>query len=126
MPQKTIRRGFIKTAAADADAVAMPGLVRAQAGAAARPNIVDIFTDQQFSGAMSCAGNTHLKTPAMDSLAASGVRFARAYCTTPQRSPSRASMLTGRMGHEHGVTVNEDCRNRLKQWLAAADDPFME
>ena len=34
-----------------------------------RPNILYIFTDQQSSTAMSCAGNANLKTPAMDSLA---------------------------------------------------------
>ena len=34
-----------------------------------RPNIIYIMTDQQWAGAMSCAGNTDLHTPAMDALA---------------------------------------------------------
>ncbi len=46
---------------------------------------------------MSCAGNQYLKTPAMDNLAATGVRFTRAYCTNPVCVPSRFSMFTGRM-----------------------------
>ena len=41
----------------------------------ARPNILYIFTDQQWAGAMSCAGNGDISTPAMDKLAAEGIRF---------------------------------------------------
>ncbi|MFC1718139.1 sulfatase [Candidatus Poribacteria bacterium] len=71
-----------------------------------RPNILYIFTDQQYAGAMSCAGNTDLHTPAMDSIAESGVRFERAYCTYPLCTPARASMFSGRMPHEVGITGN--------------------
>lgn len=71
-----------------------------------RPNILYIFTDQQYAGAMSCAGNADLHTPAMDSIAESGVRFERAYCTYPLCTPARASMFTGRMPHEVGITSN--------------------
>ena len=42
----------------------------------------------------------------MDSIAARGVRFDRAYCPQPLCTPSRASMMTGRMPHEIGVTWN--------------------
>ncbi len=61
------------------------------------------MTDQQTHTAMSCAANPWLKTPAMDSLAARGTRFANAYCTYPVCSPSRGSIFTGRMPHETGV-----------------------
>ncbi len=71
-----------------------------------RPNILYIMTDQQFAGAMSCAGNTDLKTPAMDSLARTGARFENAYCAQPLCVPSRTVMMTGRMPHETGVTIN--------------------
>ena len=71
-----------------------------------RPNILFIFTDQQFSDAMSCAGNPFLATPAMDRIAARGVRFANAYCAYPLCVPSRMSMVTGRMPHEIGLFAN--------------------
>lgn len=71
-----------------------------------KPNILLICTDQQFAGAMSCAGNADLKTPAMDSLAESGVRFERAYCTHPLCGPMRTSIVTGLMPHTAGVTTN--------------------
>ena len=70
------------------------------------PNILYIFTDQQFAGAMSCAGNERVRTPAMDRLAARGTMFTEAYCASPVCSPSRGSMLTGLFPHQHGVTVN--------------------
>jgi choline-sulfatase len=71
-----------------------------------RPNIVFIFTDQQSYRMMSCAGNGDLNTPAMDSIAAYGVRFDRAYCTNPVCVPSRFSLLTGRMPSEIGQRKN--------------------
>ena len=71
-----------------------------------RPNIVLIMTDQQFGGAMSCTGNPWLKTPAMDSLAARGMRFDRAYCGQPLCVPSRAAMMSGRYPHETRVEKN--------------------
>ncbi|MRI00845.1 sulfatase-like hydrolase/transferase [Kriegella sp. EG-1] len=61
-----------------------------------KPNIIYIFTDQQHARMMSCAGNEWLKTPAMDYIAESGVRFTRAYVTNPVCTPSRMSLMTGR------------------------------
>lgn len=71
-----------------------------------RPNILFIFTDQQNATMINCAGNAYLKTPAMDSLAETGVRFDRAYCTNPVCLPSRFSLMTGRMPSEINVRSN--------------------
>ncbi|MCU4157142.1 sulfatase-like hydrolase/transferase [Carboxylicivirga sp. A043] len=71
-----------------------------------RPNIVVIMTDQQTANAMSCAGNTDLKTPAMDLLAANGTRFTKAFCSQPLCGPSRSSMLTGQYPHQLDASVN--------------------
>ncbi len=62
-----------------------------------KPNIIYIYTDQQSATMMSCAGNKWLKTPAMDYLAENGIRFTRAYSPNPVCSPSRVSLMTGRM-----------------------------
>jgi arylsulfatase A-like enzyme len=73
-----------------------------------RPNVLFIMTDQQFGDAMSCRmGSQYVKTPVMDSLAASGIVFTRAYSANPLCMPLRASLFTGRYPHETGVTNNE-------------------
>jgi arylsulfatase A-like enzyme len=74
--------------------------------AARRPHIVYVFTDQQSASAMSAAGGQHLHTPAMDAIAARGVRFGCAYTSFPLCVPARTSMFTGRMPHEAGVLDN--------------------
>jgi len=75
-----------------------------------RPNIVILLTDQQHAGMLSCAGNRNLKTPNMDSLAASGTRFERAYCGNPVCLPSRFSMLTGLLPSANGIEHNGNTR----------------
>ncbi len=72
-----------------------------------RPNILLFITDQQSATMLGCAGNPHVRTPAMDSIASGGVRFERAYCTDPVCCPSRISLLSGRMPGEFGGYRNE-------------------
>ena len=69
----------------------------------ARPNIVFILTDDQGCWALGCAGNTEIRTPNVDALAAHGVRCDNFFCVSPVCSPARASLLTGRIPSQHGV-----------------------
>lgn len=64
------------------------------------------MTDQQSADAMSCTGNPYLHTPAMDRLAASGLRFDTAYAAYPLCVPARTAMFCGRMPHELGIFSN--------------------
>lgn len=68
-----------------------------------RPNILFILSDDQGPWAMGCAGNGEIRTPNLDRLAAQGIRFENFFCTSPVCSPSRASLLTGRIPSQHGV-----------------------
>lgn len=72
----------------------------------ARPNVLFILCDDLRPDAVGCYGSKHVKTPHIDRLAASGVRFANGFCTTSLCSPSRASILTGLYAHAHGVRNN--------------------
>lgn len=81
-------------------------LCSSAASAAERPNIIYIFTDQQTASAMSCAGNPDLHTPNMDRLAAAGILFNNAYCTSPLSGPSRGAMFTGHYPDAVGLSVN--------------------
>ncbi|MFW6163852.1 MAG: sulfatase [Planctomycetota bacterium] len=72
----------------------------------ATPNLLLILTDQQSARMMGCAGNRYVRTPAMDRIAASGMRFDRAYCTNPVCVPARFSLMTGRLPSEIGLRSN--------------------
>jgi arylsulfatase A-like enzyme len=72
----------------------------------ARPDIVILLTDQHQAAATGFEGTPGFSSPAIDRLAQDGVVFRRAYCTSPQCSPSRASLLTGLMPHRAGVVAN--------------------
>jgi len=75
-----------------------------------KPNIIFIITDQQNAQMMSCAGNTFLKTPAMDYIADNGIRFTRAYTSNPVSSPARVSLMTGRFAGEFYDSLGNQVR----------------
>ncbi|OPZ22985.1 MAG: Arylsulfatase [candidate division BRC1 bacterium ADurb.BinA364] len=106
---KQCRRDFLKAAAALAAPLALPVELHGEESKSprgGRPNILLILTDQQNSSMMSCAGNPWLQTPNMDSLAASGVRFANAFPGNPVCVPSRWAMMTGVMPSRIGMDTN--------------------
>ena len=74
-----------------------------------RPNVILITTDQQRFDAlgMACQGGP-LQTPTLDSLAASGVWFRRAYTTSPVCIPARRSLLSGLHPQTHGLRCYRD------------------
>ncbi len=78
-----------------------------------KPNIVLIMTDQMRGDCMGIAGHPDVKTPHLDTLAAKGVLFDRAYSSCPSCIPARAALHTGmsqtshgRVGYEDGVRFN--------------------
>jgi hypothetical protein len=66
-----------------------------------RPNILFIIT-HDTGRHLGCYGRG-APSPNLDKLAEEGVKFTQAFCTAPQCSPSRASVLTGLMPHRHGL-----------------------
>ena len=71
-----------------------------------RPNVLIVLTDDQRPDGVGYAGNASLRTPNLDRLASEGARLENFYVATPQCCPSRAALLTGRYGHQNGVTSN--------------------
>lgn len=67
-----------------------------------RPNIIVIFADDHCFRSIGYE-NPEVKTPRLDALAASGIKFRRAYVASPICAASRASMMTGRFPQQHGV-----------------------
>lgn len=64
-----------------------------------RPNIVMLVADDHGREAVGCYGNPVVSTPNIDALAATGVRFDNAFCTTASCSASRSVILTGLHSH---------------------------
>lgn len=93
---------FFSTATVSADAV--PELRKIEG---AKPlNVVFILSDDHRYDVMGFLGHPWVETPAMDAIAREGVYFKNAMVTTSLCSPSRASILTGRYMHHHGVVDN--------------------
>ena len=55
---------------------------------------------------LGCYGHAVARTPALDGLAASSVRFEKAYCQVPLTLPSHTGMLTGTYPPTNGIHVN--------------------
>src|SRR5262245_12667472 len=70
-------------------------------GAADKPNIVIILTDDMGYSDLGCYGG-EIRTPNLDALAAGGLRFTQFY-NTARCCPTRASLLTGLYPHQAGV-----------------------
>ena len=74
--------------------------------AADKPNIVFLFSDDAGYADFGFNGSTQMKTPNLDQLAASGVKFTQAYVTDPTCGPSRAGLMTGMYQQRFGYEEN--------------------
>ena len=68
-----------------------------------KPNIIFVMADDMGWGQTGYRNHPVLKTPNLDAMAASGLRFERFYAGGPVCSPTRAAVLTGRSHDRAGV-----------------------
>jgi arylsulfatase A-like enzyme len=101
------RRDFLGASAAGLGALALGRGCRPGRGPAARPNLLFIVADDQRFDTLGCAGNPIIRTPNVDRLAGEGIRFDRAFVTTPICAASRASILTGTYERTHTYTFTK-------------------
>ena len=90
------RRDFLKLLATSAAVLPSPAQTK-------RPNFVIIVTDDHGIGDVGCYGHPEVRTPNLDRLAASGVRFTQWYSNAPVCSASRAAIMTGKYPDRAGV-----------------------
>ena len=68
-----------------------------------RPNIILIMCDDLGWGDVGFNGNKIIKTPHLDTMANSGIKFDRFYAAAPVCSPTRGSVLNGRHPFRYGI-----------------------
>jgi len=84
-----------------------PAAARPPRAAAAGPgpvNLLVFLADDLGARDLGCTGSSFYRTPAIDGLAAAGMRFTRAYAACPVCSPTRAALVTGRHPARVGIT----------------------
>ena len=74
--------------------------------AGTRPHVLIVMLDQLRADSLGCAGHPVITTPAIDAMAAQGLRFTGAHTVSPVCQPSRVSFATGRYPHNHGIWHN--------------------
>ncbi|MCP4174227.1 MAG: sulfatase [Fuerstiella sp.] len=111
-------------------AVTVIGLTTLQAAHAdERPNIVWFVVDD-MSADFSCYGETTIRTPHVDQISENGLRFTRAYATSPVCSTFRSAMITGMyqtsIGAHHHRSGRGEHRIRLPDGVQAVPALFQE
>jgi arylsulfatase A-like enzyme len=113
----TRRAAIVGLGALVAALAALPAQAQAQAGPP-RPNILVIVTDDQARGTLGAMPATRRL------FNREGRNYPNAYVTTPLCCPSRASILTGRYAHNHGVLTQQpqsfDVRTTISRYLRQA------
>ena len=99
------RRDFLSRSICAGAAASVALSTRAWGIEMPKPNILLIFSDQQHWQAMGFV-DPFFDTPHLDMLAKDSLVFESSFCTTPQCSPSRSSLLTGFYPHTTGVMGN--------------------
>src|SRR5258706_4571234 len=74
-----------------------------RAQARRQPNIILIIADDLGYADLGCYGNTHIRMPHTDRIAAEGMRFTDFTVSWPACTPSRGSILTGRYPQRNGL-----------------------
>lgn len=104
------RRTLLKTPAA-----------LAQPSAQQPPNLVFLISDDHSFPDLACNGNTHIRTPNLDRLAAEGLRFERCFVSSPQCSPNRSSIFTGCAPH---TTATSRLHTPMPDWEPTFLEPL--
>lgn len=73
-----------------------------------KPNIILLMCDQFRGDCLSFNGHPDIKTPYLDTLAATGINFDNVYSACPSCIPARVALFTGKSQKNHGRVGYED------------------
>ncbi|MBK7930606.1 MAG: sulfatase [Bryobacterales bacterium] len=109
------RRELLATPLAAAAAV--------QGQPASPPNIVFLISDDHSAPDLGCMGNSAIRTPHLDRMAADGMRFTRCFVASPQCSPNRSAILTGCAPH---TTSTSRLHTPMPDWEPSVLEPLKQ
>lgn len=104
---------------------AAPAQQKTKPAKRAKYNVLFIAADD-LRPTLGTYGNSIVKTPNIDKIAARGTRFDRAYTQYPLCNPSRSSFLTGRYPTQTGVMNNNDYFRRIHPEFVTLPEYFKE
>ena len=96
------------------------------ANAATRPNIIFILADDLGYGDIGAFGQTKIRTPNLDRLAAQGMRFTQHYSGSPVCAPSRCVLMTGKHPGHAAIRDNREVRPEGQTPLPAREVTLAE
>jgi arylsulfatase A-like enzyme len=88
-------------------ALSLVPMALSHAADGSRPNVLIMVADDLGYGDVSCLSHGAVKTPNLDRLAKSGIKFTAGYVTAPLCAPSRAGFFTGLYQQRFGFLDNE-------------------
>lgn len=93
-----------------------------------RPNIVYILADDLGYGELGCYGQQIIKTPNIDALARTGMKFTQHYTGAPVCAPARCILLTGQHNGHAYIRGNDEMgiRGDVWSWEAMFQDSSLE
>lgn len=98
-----------------AGAAALAMASRGASAESAKPNVILCMADDLGWGDTAYNGHPVLKTPNLDAMSRSGIRFDRFYAGAPVCSPTRGSALTGRHPYRYGIHFANDGHMRPQE-----------
>ena len=98
-----------------------PAVAQGGRKAAVKPNIILILADDLGYGDLGSYGQTKIRTPHLDRLAAEGMRFTQFYAGSPVCAPSRCVLMTGKHGGHAAIRDNREVRPE-GQWPLPASE----
>lgn len=92
----------------------------------AKPNVIFIMADDLGYGELGCFGQTKIKTPHLDQMAAQGMKLTQFYAGTTVCAPSRCVLMTGQHTGRCWVRGNAGAGNIESQTLREEDKTIAE
>ena len=115
------RREFIRTVGLGAASFVLSGRRSDATAKKGKPNIVFVMADDLGYGHLGCYGQTKIRTPHLDRMAAEGTKFTQVYAGHCVCAPSRSVLMTGRHTGHTSVRVHGGGSPLLPEAITVAE-----